>query len=365
VLREAASFGVRFYSVQAEGLAPSSTRVRDAQDTLKALALETGGRAFLNGVAAERMAADILGDLSCLYLVSFSPEKLAQDRPLPVRVAVSRPGLAVQVRGQIIVQSESARQASRLAAAFARRGESEDGRMSAAVIPTGYGGGRYSALVQLAVPAAAVPRGSWEIGATLVQGGAAREIAKRKIATNVTGIPIVLERVERFRSGPYEIVAVARDTSTGAIVSRRIEGEWPEVGKAATIGPIAVLEPASGAFVRGPENRTSGSLARSETQPLRADHPAAIVSLVCRAEDGPTTIRAERRLVGEEVMRLTPLDLDLRKEICAQVRDVVPSNTFGAGRFLYEIKAVAEGIELARRDRSFVVFKAQDPVPAP
>jgi hypothetical protein len=358
VLREAASQGVRFYSVQAEGLAMSSPRAQDAQATLVALAVETGGKPFLNGVSADRMADGILDDLSCLYLVSFAPEGFPKDRPLPVQVTIRRPGLSAQVRGQLVLQSEPARRSARLLAAFSAPEESEKGPISAAVIPIGHDANGFSALVQVAVPAPAVPGGSWEIGATLVRGGSAREIAKRTITTNVSGIPVVLEREERFAAGKQEIVAVARETSTETIVSRRIEFAWPDIKNGPAIGPIAVLEPVAGAFVRGEETYARGLLARSESEPLRADHLAAIVTLVCRGRDGPNTLRVERRLVGEATTPLPPLDLDLRDEPCAQVRDLIPAGTFGAGRFVYELRAIAGGIEVARGDRRFVVVQA-------
>ena len=41
-------------------------------------------------------------------------------------------------------------------------------------------------------------------------------------------MPIVLEDVESFPAGAFEIVAVARETSTDTVVSRRIAGRWPE-----------------------------------------------------------------------------------------------------------------------------------------
>jgi len=365
VVREAASRGVRFYAVQAEGLAEPVPRVEDAQDTLTALALETGGRPFLHGPSADRMASEILDDLSCLFLVSFAPEGLPEDRPLPVHVSVREAGFSTQVRGQVVIQSEMARRVSDLKAAFLRQGEGDGGAISAAVIPTGYEKGRYSALVQVAVPASPLPGGKWEIGASLVTGGTAREIVKRTVGTNVTGVPVVLEEVERFPAGPFEVIAVARDVSTDTIVSRRVSGEWPGTKDTAAIGPIAVLEPVKGAFVRDRATRTSGSLARSESEPLRSDQPAAIVGLVCRGKDGPAAVRAERRLVGEEVTDLAPIDLDLSREPCAQVRDVIPANTLGAGRFLYEILATAGGIEVARGERSFVLVKAPAEPTAP
>jgi hypothetical protein len=126
VVNEAAALGIRFYTVEGQGMVGSnfliasragasnggggnganqgsatvnSQRVRDSQGTLVSLAAETGGRAFLNGVAPSKMAAQILGDLSCVYLLSFDPGKFPQDKPLAVAVAVKRAKVKTSVRG--------------------------------------------------------------------------------------------------------------------------------------------------------------------------------------------------------------------------------------------------------------------------
>jgi hypothetical protein len=355
VLREAAADGVRFYAVQADGLAPDDSRIRDAQDTLAALALESGGRPFLNGVPADRMAESILEDLSCVYLISFRPEGIPEDVPLPVRIGARVPGLETRARGHLVVQSEAARSASRVRDAFSSASEEENGTISAAVIPTGSGRGGRFALIQVAVPSPAAMGGSWEIGVSLVSGRSVREISKRKIATNASNVPMVLEEEEKLPGGRSTVLAVARESRTGLVVSRRLEIDWPESDGGLAIGPIAVLEPAAGAFVRGKSTRTEGSLARSESEPLRADRPAALIGVVCRPKERPATVRVERRLVGASVLDLTPLTLDLRKEVCAQFRDVVPAGNLGPGRFLYEVIAASQGLETARRERSFVL----------
>jgi VWFA-related protein len=124
VISEAAVRGIRFYTVEGQGMTSevagvvgclgcpddAYTRHRmDAQGTLVSLAAETGGRAFVNGVTPARMADQILVDLSCLYLLSFDPRGFRQDAPLTVSVRVKRPKVKALVRGRIVIQSDAKR----------------------------------------------------------------------------------------------------------------------------------------------------------------------------------------------------------------------------------------------------------------
>lgn len=103
VLNAAASAGIRFYTVEGQGIVVTTTGGSDAQGTLVSLAAETGGRSFLNGVGADTIAKGVLSDLSCYYLLSFKPGDFRVDEPLSVFVAVSRPKVdpCVQLRDVI------------------------------------------------------------------------------------------------------------------------------------------------------------------------------------------------------------------------------------------------------------------------
>ncbi|MBZ5641071.1 MAG: hypothetical protein LAO51_20210 [Acidobacteriia bacterium] len=363
VLAEAAAQNVRFYPVQAEGLDFSSDRVRDAQDTLASLAAESGGKAFLNGVPADRMTRDILGDLSCRYLLSFDPAGFPEDRPLPVRVRVHGKKLSAQAGSQIVIQSEAARRASRLLAAFSGTNKSATNAISATVIPTGYADGAFTGLVQVVVPSPSDTTGSWEIGGNVVSGNSSRELPTRTIATNVSGVPVVFESEEKFHSGRHEVIAVARETSTDTIVSQVVEVTWPEISDSTTILPITVFQPARGAFVRGNVTRAQGSIVRTESQQLRPDAPTALVALVCWGEEQKGKLHIERALHGDAESNLSfpAIDLEREKDRCEQVRDMIPARTMGAGQFRYSI-VVSQGTEeLARTERSFSVQATPPP----
>ena len=119
--------------------------------SLKSLALETGGEAFLGGITIKKMVHRIASDLGCLYLLSFAPGDLPRDSSLRVLLRVKRPRVTAQTRGRLVIQSEQARRTSRLMAAFAAPDSAKmAGRLRAAVIPTGFEDGKYTALVQIA-----------------------------------------------------------------------------------------------------------------------------------------------------------------------------------------------------------------------
>ena len=114
LIHEAAAKEVKFFTVQAEGLVETTARMKDAQSTLAAMSLESGGLAFLNGVPAATIAARLLGTLSCSYLLSFDPRGLPEDKALRLSVSVTRPGVVVRARGVVVVESDSRREVSKL-----------------------------------------------------------------------------------------------------------------------------------------------------------------------------------------------------------------------------------------------------------
>jgi hypothetical protein len=362
VLAEAAAQNVRFYPVQAEGLTDSSPRARDAQDTLASLAAESGGKAFLNGVPADRMSSDILADLSCRYVVSFDPAGFPMDRPLAVHVGVRRGGVAAQAGSQIVIQSEAARRASRLLTAFSQATRTGSGAISATVIPIGYVHGAFSALVQLVVPPASGDPGSWEIGGSVVSGNSARDLPKRTITTNTLGIPVIFESEETFSRAQQEVIAVAREAASDTVVSQVVDVTWPEIDERVSILPTIILQPAAGAFARGDATRTRGSVARSESEPLRFEVATTLVSLVCwpAEQDDPLHVLRTLRGDAETILSFPAIDLDTGNERCAQVRDTIPAKVLGAGVFRYAVVVSQGQEELARAERAFTVLTSPE-----
>jgi hypothetical protein len=387
VLREAAALGVRLYTVQAEGLTtltvsrpaqssshqdqrgmmhplPRGRRVSDAQDSLSGFALETGGRAFLNGVGARRIAGAVRDDLSCFYLLSFDPEGLPEDEPLRVLLRATDSRVNAHTRGLLVVPSESSRLNSRLLAAFATPAAVRSETMlQGSVVPIDFSEGKYLALVQIAAPPVPLARAEWDIGASLVSlGKVAKEISGR-IAVSGPGVPVVLETEMSFRPGPYEFVMVAHERTGDDIVTGSMEGVWPDPDKqAASVGHVALLQPAGVVFSREGETRSGGSLGCGMGRPLQSDSPTAAVFLTCRdGKQRAASLRVERRLVGETAVEFEPIELVPSENRCAQIRDMIPADTMTAGGFTFEIRVYRGDEELASASREFFVAEADPP----
>jgi VWFA-related protein len=262
VIEEATGMGIRVFTVEARGLmsAPnwaltSSTAagtsspvantqsIRDAQNSLVGMAQETGGRSFLNGMRARKIAAQIQQDLSCIYLLSFDASHLKQNTSHRVVINVDRPGVKVHARGQISVQSESRRLTSRLMAAFASPEAAQSQfPVRGVVVPTGYVDGRYSALVQLRAPGSPLPASSWDLGLSLISRGEVAADTSGRVSVSGPGVPVVLETEMSFRPGPFKLVGVAHETTGNDVGTGEIENDWPDPDEApVTLGPIAIL----------------------------------------------------------------------------------------------------------------------------
>lgn len=368
VVDEASAHGVRLYTVEAEGMksatqgAPTTVRFRQAQDTLADLALETGGAAFLNGVRASKIAERIEEDLACLYMISFNPAGLPEDKPLRVVVEVDRPKVKAQTRGRIVIQSESAALTSRLLAAFAAPESTRSPvPVRPTIIPTGYENGSFTALVQVAVPGSDLPASTWDLGASVISHGEVRE-ASGRLTVSTADAPVILQHQMSFKPGPFEIVAVAHDVTTDLVTSQHLDGEWPRPNaEPAAVGPIAVLQPASAAIRRDDQTKTSGAVAYAEEEPVWVDRPTALVAVLCKSSDVKGRLRIERQLVGETAVDFPPEETDLGKDGCALIQDLVPRATMTPGAFHYRIRVVDGDQQLASGERRFFAWDGHKP----
>ena len=366
VINEAAAQGVRLYTVQAEGLtermhsdlpgsaaamqtktvgAPRSIRSREARDTLRGMAAETGGEAFLQGSSGGFIGERIVTDSSCMFLISFDPAGFRYDTPLRAFVSTDRDDIELRVRGRLVVQSPSAQRTASLLRAFGSPDSIEDPfELRAHLVPTGFSGGSYTALLQLAVPGTPLQSATWELGASVVHNEKIHDEASGRLTVHSPGVPVVFEHEISFRPGEYEIVSVAHEAETGMISSIQITSVWPDPnGRPATSAPIALLQPIDAAFMRGNESRSSGSLARGSDQWIDPDRPLALVAVVCRGRKNRGPLTVDRVLVGESVVKLPPLSLNVTSDRCAQVRDLIPPGTLGPGSYRYGITHAIEG----------------------
>jgi len=374
VVNEATALGIRFYPVQAQGLVsrtdsavPTAAsmeltgggtslprlRVSHAQRTMQNLAAETGGYAFLNGVGSEKIAQRIISDSSCLFVISFDPTGYRKDVALRTVVKVDRPGVQLRSRGRTVVQSASTRRTSRILRAFGAPGAIEDPfDVRANLVPTGFDAGSYSALVQVSVPGMRLQNSSWDLGLSVVRQEKIREESSGNISISGPGVPVVYELELSFKPGTYEIVSVAHEASTGLVASNESWVEWPNVVGA--VGPIALLQPSAGAFLRDGETRLHGSLARAPEHPVLTELPTAFVALVCRGKKPGGSFEVERSLVGNATIDFDPLSFELQDDRCAQVRDVVSANTLRPGYYHYDLRVSRDGEPINENRREFV-----------
>jgi hypothetical protein len=386
VINDAAALGIRFYTIEGQGMtgesspieargsasndrgggsgnqAPvgvNSQHVRDAQNTMVSLAGETGGRAFLNGVAPNRMAGQIVGDLSCVYLLSFDPRGFPQDTPLAVAVAVKKPKVKTMVRGRLVVQSDSFRLTGRVLSAFASPAAGvggSDASVNVGVIPISYEAGKFKARVQVTLAGSAVPTTTWDIGASVVSRGAVRQDGSGRIQVTLPNTPVVFEQDMVFAPGEYDLVAVAHEIQTDTVVSTEIHGTWPKAdADLASLGPIAVTQRRAGGFLRNGERATQGAVLVAADELLRADLPTAVIALICRAKDQERPLRVVRTLIGATETPVGASDLDLTTEHCVQVVDLMPRKVLGAGRYRFVVTVWSDGQELTRGERAIMV----------
>ncbi|HKQ61813.1 MAG TPA: hypothetical protein VJS92_11000, partial [Candidatus Polarisedimenticolaceae bacterium] len=289
LVRTADAEGVRLYTVLARGASlPSSTvtgapmnyrgfeplpaarRVAEVEDSLRDLAAETGGRAFVHGESAAAIGDGIEHDVSCLYLLSFDPSDLTQDRVLSVALRSTRPGVRLQTRGQLVIPSEASRSRSRLLAAEvshgARAGRSE---LDTRLIPTGYERHHFRALVQISLPDMPLPAAEWEVGAAVVARGRLGERRSRHLSLSPAGAAVFETEME-IAPGAYEVVLLAQETTLDEVAAARLEGAWPDPHDGpAIVGTIALLQPVDGVFVRDGDARRRGARACAPGEPVR------------------------------------------------------------------------------------------------
>jgi VWFA-related protein len=376
VVEEAAAHGIRLYTIQAEGLVSPSSLVRgtaeaaaiptayisDAQDSLVSLAKETGGRAFLNGIRAAKIVDKIRTDLNCLYLLSFDPTGMPLDSPLPALVRVTRPKVKARARGTLMIQSESSRLTSRLMSAYVAPGAAAaELPLRGVMVPTGFSKGRYSALVQVALPPTSLPNAEWDVGLSLVSRGKVREDASGHMQVGSPGVPLIFETEMTFAPGPYELIIVAHSINTDQITTMQLDGEWPNPNDGpSTMGPIAVMQPANAAFLRAGTIRSQGALGKDDRERVRIDLPTALIGLVCRSRSKKEILRVERVLAGETSASFRPMELEFGDERCAQIRDLIPAKTMTAGSFTYEIHILdLDQVELSSSSHEFIAVEVQ------
>jgi hypothetical protein len=360
VVNMADALGARFFAVEGQGLTPGNPRrLKDSQGTLTTLAVETGGRAFLNGISTSRMTSQVLGDMSCVYLLSFDPRGLPVDRPLAVDVKVLRKGARATVRGRLVIQSDAARLTGRVLAAFQTpdtTSVSRNAGLHVGLTPISFERGKFKARVQVAVDGSRVPDTTWDLGASAISGAAVRQEGSGRIRITAPGVPAVLEQDMEFFPGEYSLVAVAHETQTDTLLSTEVRGSWPHVDAApATIAAVSVSQRRAGGFFRNGQKETRGPFVMAEDRPLAGNAPTAVITLVCRGKDKKHPLTVTRSLASDADAVVGTTTIDMSHDRCTQVIDLIPARRLSPGAHKLVVTVSSEGRELTRAERALLV----------
>jgi hypothetical protein len=222
------------------------------------------------------------------------------------------------------------------------------------MIPTGFEGRDYSAMIQVAVDGSPLPDATWELEASLTSPYRQQEDFSGRVLAREPGTPVVLEVPVKLRPGPYTLTFTARETTAGQSGTLRFEGQWPDPYKLpATVSSIALLQPARGPFLRSNQLRPQGALAIGDDDPIWTHLPVAIVSVVCRGETLTDPLRVEREIEGVASANFEPIQLPPGQDRCAQVRDLIEPGTLREGHFKYEVHLITANGEIASAVREF------------
>ena len=359
LVRESSTYNVRFYAVEGRGLALPTSWVRTSQDTLAGLALETGGLYFLNGIAPPRIADQVAADQSCWYLVSFAPSNWDKDRPLKLGVWPKTEGLRVLTRSALVIPSQATLTQTRLINAHFDDPTAQTRPLSVSIYPVGGTTKLLQVLAQVRMPDGDVPLSGqtlWDVGVDVVSEGEVVAHKSSRLSWRGNGEPPVYQTTLSIPAGPYELVAVALETSSDAVRSGRINGAWPPLAtNRVKLSLPALAQPQRGGIVQDGEVKTSGIVVRGAGNPVDPRASVAFVTAVCLDGKDDAVFRAERRIVGETEVSFTSMDLTPDKGRCVQIRDLVAAGSLGAGRLTYFVRILSGDDVVATEELPFEV----------
>jgi len=369
--------GVRLYTVQGRGLTPavdartqggagrtpnpgaSRARFKDAENALSGFARETGGKSFLGAADASQIASRILDDLSCLFVLSFHALEPKEDRSTSVWIDVDKPGIELKYRPKLIALSDEARSRLRLASAFWSGDRSRESARAIA-IPTGFEKGKYTLLVQFAIPGSPIAGSDWDMGLTAVLGGTRTQERSGRVVINQPGLPLVFEAEMRFKPGDFTITAVAENNEHGEVISTKVDGTLPDPDdEEPFVASVVMLQRAPGAFVRGETTKMVGSLAFGDEHWIRPDRPLGILALVCGNKHAET-VTAARSLEGASEVSFDAVELDFAAERCGLLVDTIDANILTSGRFSYAVDLNRGTDTVMESVREFLVVSEEE-----
>jgi hypothetical protein len=230
--------------------------------------------------------------------------------------------------------------------------------LRAMVIPIGFQGAKYSAMIQIAVNGSPLPDATWEFDSSFISVNRKLQEFSGRVVAEEPDTPVVFEVQVEFEPGPYTLMLWARETTAGQSETRKLNGLWPDPkDRPATVSPVVLLQPARGAFLRGKNARGQSALAIGDDNIVRTELPTAVVSVVCRDAALRGLVRIERKLEGESSVEFKPIELQAGDDPCAQVRDIIPPGTLGVGHFRYQVRVMTDSGEIASGERKFAAVR--------
>ncbi|ANM29378.1 hypothetical protein ABI59_06935 [Acidobacteria bacterium Mor1] len=362
----AATYSTRLYTFLPDGLRrdglplldPANKRA-EAEDTITSLALETGGRAFIQGYSNAYAVEQVKQHLSCFYLFSLDARGLPVDRPLGVTLNTTIPGVKATTRGLVVIQSESQRRRSEITAQFLNPPSAEDSPLDISVVPIETGRKSFQHLIQLRSLSRQRAR-AWDFGVTVIH----QEKVVHEVSGRIEGAPsdepMVIESMLPMETGEYEIIAVLAEVDgPQRLGARHRETVEVDPRDALMVPKIVAQQRVRGTFWRDGELRAGGSLFYDRWVELQSRAPVTLTALVCRPakqESGPV-LRAERTLRGFSMSKpARSIDVDLRRNTCVAFRDMVPSSWLSEGTFELELALFSEDNEpVAAARRTFLI----------
>jgi hypothetical protein len=351
--------GVHLFTVQAQGLtAPrppgngntETERVSTAEDTLVALAVQTGGEAFLH-TGLDRIVAGIQARVACPFVLSFPPGDLPRDKSLSVDLSSRVPGVTVASQDRIVVPSDGALLAARLNAAFVNPAADRSGGLHVVLVPRAGDGESWRALIQVRLDTDTQHRVGVDLGATVIQRDQVIDSFNRSIATSGSARPLVMERTVTLRDAPVRIVAVAYDREANKIGSAESRVAWPRaVEKGAAIAPIAVLQSRNAAVAHDQPVGPEGAIALDSSELLDPSQVTALESVICRGSGITAPLVVERYVEGLAGEPFAPMTIEADGAPCIQTVDVLKPGTLAGPLMDYRI-IVRNGNEIVADQR--------------
>lgn len=136
------------------------------------------------------------------------------------------------------------------AARLDRRG-SGDLSVRASFLPLGHRNGKFEGLVRVRVDATESELGELDLGAVLLGSEGVVERWSRRVSVQGARLPVILELRAHTGSGEKELVAVAREVSSGRIGADSAALVLPTLeSRGLAILPTAILQPLQAVFSR-------------------------------------------------------------------------------------------------------------------